>query len=175
MIPVPGGRRRAPAWLVGSRGSGMLGGLLGAGEWGVGGEQTGGLAQGGDLETAAGVWGGHPSGVPPPSPGPSVGVPALEQAVGIESRPNLSPSHRLGGPRTSGEKAGKVFLLLLQGWLFPSSSPPGETLGLCRSVPWMQKSPPFSGVWSPGSWHLPPRSQLDSTAPCRQVHGLGGQ
>lgn len=112
-----------------------------------------------------GVWGGQPSGVPPPSPGPSVGVPALEQAVGMESRSDLSPSHRLGGPRTSGEKAGKVFLLLLQGWLLPSSSSPGETLGLCRSVPWMQKSPPFSGVWSPGSWHLPPRQPTGPHSP----------
>ena len=65
-----------------------------------------------------GVWGAHPSRVPPPSPGPSDRVPALEQVVGMESGPDLSPSHRRGRPRTSGplpEKAGKVFLFLLQG------------------------------------------------------------
>ena len=60
MILVPGGRGRAPVWLAGSRGSGMLGGLLGAGEGGVGGEQTDGLARGGDLETTPGGLGGPP-------------------------------------------------------------------------------------------------------------------
>ena len=38
----------------------MLGGLLGAGEGGVGGEQTDGLARGGDLETTPGGLGGPP-------------------------------------------------------------------------------------------------------------------
>ena len=88
---------------MGSRGSGTLGGLLGAGEGGVGGEQTDGLARGGDLETTPGGLGGPPLRCASPKPWAQCRVPALERAVGVESRPDLSPSHRRGRPRTSGE------------------------------------------------------------------------
>ena len=158
MIPVPGRRGRAPGALA-----------CWVGSWELGSGESEGSRQEGLPRVE--IWkpqqgsGGATPQVCLPRARAQCRSPSPGTGCGHGKSADLSPSHSLGGPRSSGEKAGKVFLLLLQGWLFPSSSPPGETLGLCRSVPWMQKSPPFSGVWSPGSCHLPPRQPTGPHSP----------
>lgn len=96
MAPVRGQRGHAPAWLGDSGGSGTQGGPLGA----CRGAQRGAgrrACPGPRLGNCSRESGGHGSVLPPPSPRSSVGVPAPEQTMGMESRLAPSTRHRLWG------------------------------------------------------------------------------
>lgn len=124
-----------------------------------------------------GPGGPTPSCVPPPSPGPSVRVPALEQVVGGKVGLTLSPSHRRGRPRTRAPCLRKQARSLVPpsaedsfSLQLPSRRDPGsvQVCALDAEIPTLQRC-----LWL-GVLALPPRHTAEPYGPAGRFMGWVG-